>query len=64
MITGDDAVLEFSQDFFKEEDRLGFHIDAMMKKAWLWKERVPERRSSCWNHSRLTFQRHIQQLKE
>lgn len=34
MITGDDAVLEFSQDFFKEEDRLGFHIETMMKKAW------------------------------
>lgn len=27
-------MLEFPDDFFKEEDRLGFHIEAMMKKAW------------------------------
>ena len=27
-------MLEFSEDFFREEDRMGFHIEAMMKKAW------------------------------
>lgn len=27
-------MLEISEDFFNEEDRLGFHIEAMMKKAW------------------------------